>query len=50
MKSNRLRIILRSEEMIGRGIADRFVDWIGSDAYGQAETDEQECSSRDYLP
>ncbi len=31
MKANRLGVILRTEKIIGRGVADSFLAWIDSD-------------------
>jgi hypothetical protein len=38
MKPNRLRVILRTEKIISRGIADLLVAWIGNDACRAPET------------
>jgi hypothetical protein len=38
MKTNRLRVILRGEKIIGRGVADLPFGWIDSDGCGAPET------------
>ncbi len=42
MKTNRGSVILCYEIMIGRRVADRLLDWIGSEASQAAETNEQQ--------
>ena len=38
MKTNRLRVILRTEKIIGRDVADLLLAWIGRDAWRTPET------------
>ena len=38
MKTNRLRVVLRTEKIVGRDVADLLLAWIGRDACRTPET------------